>query len=134
MQPIQSETKDVIADLQAWLTSHGVSLEHFQIKYTGPEAGHCVVAAKDFIKGIMPNDDRIILRICLCSHSYETSAGEHALDIPFNLTMNVQSALASDLSRVFAQECSLPQDEILALHLMYERHKGDASFWAPFIR
>ncbi|ETW03237.1 hypothetical protein, variant [Aphanomyces invadans] len=100
----------VIADLKAWLQGHGVSLEHFGIHYYGPEEGHGVVAAKAFVQG------------------------EHTLDIPFRLTMNVHSALASDLAAVFSNETNLADIEILALHLMYEKQKGTASFWAPFIR
>ncbi|RHY38720.1 hypothetical protein DYB30_003003, partial [Aphanomyces astaci] len=57
---------------------------------------------------------------------------EHTLDIPFRLTMNVHSALSSDLAPLFASEAGTLADvEILALHLMYEKHKGVASFWAP---
>ncbi|RQM21606.1 hypothetical protein B5M09_006790, partial [Aphanomyces astaci] len=57
---------------------------------------------------------------------------EHTLDIPFRLTMNVHSALSSDLAPLFASEAGTLADvEILALHLMYEKHKGFASFWAP---
>ncbi|RHY32311.1 hypothetical protein DYB32_002667 [Aphanomyces invadans] len=48
--------------------------------------------------------------------------------------MNVHSALASDLAAVFSNETNLADIEILALHLMYEKQKGTASFWAPFIR
>ncbi|KDO32172.1 hypothetical protein SPRG_03389 [Saprolegnia parasitica CBS 223.65] len=106
------DSKAVVAGLQAWLSSHGVSLQDFNIVYYGASEGHGVVAAKDFAQG------------------------EHTIDIPFKLTMNVQSARTSDLAPIFEQEhiSSLPPDEILALHLMYERQKGDASFWAPFIR
>ncbi|OQR94951.1 hypothetical protein ACHHYP_00796 [Achlya hypogyna] len=110
MHPVD-DTSAAIAGLQAWLHDHGVALDNFYIRYYGPGEGHGVVAAKDFAKG------------------------EHTLDIPFPLTMNVQSAMASDLAPLFAQDnLQLPDDEILALHLMYERQKGDASFWAPFIR
>ncbi|RHZ26093.1 hypothetical protein DYB37_006236 [Aphanomyces astaci] len=102
---------EVIAQLKAWLQGHGVSLDHFGIHYYGPDQGHGVVAAKAFVQG------------------------EHTLDIPFRLTMNVHSALSSDLAPLFASEAGTLADvEILALHLMYEKHKGVASFWAPFIR
>ncbi|RHZ38529.1 hypothetical protein DYB26_013335 [Aphanomyces astaci] len=99
---------EVIAQLKAWLQGHGVSLDHFGIHYYGPDQGHGVVAAKAFVQG------------------------EHTLDIPFRLTMNVHSALSSDLAPLFASEAGTLADvEILALHLMYEKHKGVASFWAP---
>ncbi|OQS02253.1 hypothetical protein THRCLA_05354 [Thraustotheca clavata] len=104
------DTRLAISSLQSWLQSHGVNLDYFVIQYYGPNEGHGVVAAKAFGKG------------------------EHTLEIPFKLTMNVQSAITSDLAPLFKDGLQLPDDEILALHLMYERQKGEASFWAPFIQ
>ncbi|OQR94953.1 hypothetical protein ACHHYP_00795 [Achlya hypogyna] len=60
--------------------------------------------------------------------------GERSLSIPFQLTMNVHSARASDLAPLLARESTLLHNEVLVLHLVYERLKGEASFWAPFLR
>lgn len=54
--------------------------------------------------------------------------------VPFKLTMSIESAAQSDLSPIVQAYKDLPADELLALHLMHERSKGDASFFAPFIR
>ncbi|KAH9112996.1 hypothetical protein AeMF1_012754 [Aphanomyces euteiches] len=110
MLPTQFDENPVISQLKAWLQGHGVCLDNFQIQYLGPDEGYGVVAARAFAQG------------------------EHTLDIPFRLTMNVHSARASDLAKVFVHEKNLADVEVLALHLMYEKLKGDASFWAPFIR
>ncbi|EQC28331.1 hypothetical protein SDRG_13879 [Saprolegnia diclina VS20] len=60
--------------------------------------------------------------------------GATSLAVPFALTMNVHSARSSDLAPLLQRESTLLDNEVLVLHLVYERLKGDASFWAPFLR
>lgn len=98
-----------VATLLEWLRVHGSDENRLEIRYLNQHEGHGVFAKQTLQRG------QITLRV------------------PFHLTMNVESALASELQSVVEKYPRIPDDEILALHLMYERSKKSASFFAPFI-
>ena len=71
------------------------------------------------------------------------SAGEPLLRVPRSLTMSRASAERTELGPVLSRHeakmgAMLPQDEVLAIHLMYERRKSlgqapGSSFWGPWL-
>ncbi|CAM9622374.1 unnamed protein product [Ectocarpus fasciculatus] len=62
--------------------------------------------------------------------------GEVIMSIPISLCMTVDSAAASELGVVLDANPSLVEtpDEVLALHLMAEKRKGEGSFWKQYLR
>lgn len=81
-------------------------------------------------------------RLVSCTASASGGA-EPLLRVPRELTMSRASAerteLGEVLSRYEAKKGALPQDEVLALHLMHERRKAlgcapGTSFWGPWLR
>ncbi|CAM9311150.1 unnamed protein product [Ectocarpus sp. 8 AP-2014] len=64
------------------------------------------------------------------------SKGEVVMSIPISLCMTVDSAAASELGVVLDANPGIVEtpDEVLALHLMAERRKGDGSFWKQYLR
>ncbi|GMF10119.1 unnamed protein product [Phytophthora lilii] len=98
-----------VTQLLEWLESHGAADSLLDIRYLGKLEGHGVFA-KQTLK-----------------------SGQVTLQVPFKVTMNTESAAQSDLAPVLEKYPQIPDDEVLALHLMHERSKGDESFFAPFI-
>ncbi|CEG38301.1 histone-lysine n-methyltransferase setd3 isoform a [Plasmopara halstedii] len=99
----------VVTALLEWLEANGSVENRLNIRYLGRDEGHGVFAKQNLERGQM------------------------TLQVPYKLTMNVESAAASDLQPIVAAYPQLPDDEILALHLMHERSKAFKSFYAPFI-
>eukprot|EP00752_Nemacystus_decipiens_P006586 g5928.t1 len=68
--------------------------------------------------------------------SQALSKGDVVMSIPISLCMTEESAKASELGRVLEANSELMDtpDEVLALHLMAERKKGDRSFWKEYLR
>ncbi|KAE9019533.1 hypothetical protein PR003_g13039 [Phytophthora rubi] len=99
----------VVTKLLEWLESHGAADSLLDIRYLGKLEGHGVFAKQPL------------------------TSGQVTLQVPFQLTMNTESAVKSDLAPVLEKYPQIPDDEVLALHLMHERSKGDESFFAPFI-
>ncbi|CAM9505244.1 unnamed protein product, partial [Scytosiphon promiscuus] len=64
------------------------------------------------------------------------SRGQHVMSIPISLCMTVESAERSGLERVLQAHPDLMDtpDEVLALHLMAEKKKGEGSFWKEYLR
>lgn len=99
----------VVTALLQWLEVHGVADSLLNIRYLGKLEGHGV-----FAKQSLPS-------------------GQVTLQVPFKLTMNIESASRSELAAVLEKYPQIPDDEVLALHLMHERSIGKDSFFAPFI-
>lgn len=99
----------VVTALLNWFEAHGGKNPKLEIRYLGELEGHGVYT-KQALKRT-----------------------ETTIQVPFQLTMSIKSAAQSDLSPVFQKYHQIPDDEILALHLMHERTKGKNSFFAPFI-
>ncbi|POM66485.1 Putative histone-lysine N-methyltransferase [Phytophthora palmivora] len=100
---------EVVTTLLKWLKSHGGADNLLDIRYLGALEGHGVFAKQTL------------------------ASGQVTLRVPFKLTMNIESAAQSDLAPVLEKYPQIPDDEVLALHLMHERSKGSTSFFAPFI-
>lgn len=99
----------IVSALFEWLKLNGAADSLLDIQYLGKCEGHGVFTKQSL------------------------SPGQVTLQIPFKLTMTVESAAHSDLAVVLERYPQLPPDEVLALHLMHERSKGRRSFFAPFI-
>ena len=99
----------VVSALLKWLEGNGTTDTLLEIRYLGKWEGHGVLAKQSL------------------------SCGQVALQIPFRLTMTIESAAQSDLALVLERYPQIPPDEVLALHLMHERSKGKRSFFALFI-
>lgn len=99
----------VVTALLDWLKRNGAAETLLDIRYLGRLEGHGVFAKQQLAKGTV------------------------TLEIPFSLAMTTESAQRSDLGPVMQKYPQIPADEVLALHLMHERSKGDESFFAPFI-
>ncbi|ETP50491.1 hypothetical protein F442_04198 [Phytophthora nicotianae P10297] len=99
----------VVTTLLEWLKAHGGVDSLLDIRYLGKLEGHGVFAKQ------------------------ELTSGQVTLRVPFKLTMNTESAAKSDLAPVLEKYPQIPDDEVLALHLMHERSKSNDSFFAPFI-
>uniref|UniRef100_A0AAV1V2T7 Rubisco LSMT substrate-binding domain-containing protein n=1 Tax=Peronospora matthiolae TaxID=2874970 RepID=A0AAV1V2T7_9STRA len=99
----------VVSALLKWLEGNGTTDMLLEIRYLGKCEGHGVLAKQSL------------------------ACGQVALQIPFRLTMTIESAAHSDLALVLKRHPQIPPDEVLALHLMHERSKGKRSFFAPFI-
>ncbi|RLN54959.1 hypothetical protein BBJ29_008342 [Phytophthora kernoviae] len=99
----------VVTALLDWLKTNGVADNLLDIRYLDRLEGHGVFAKQ------------------------ELSRGQVTLEVPFKLAMSTESAEQSDLLLVLQKYPQVPPDEVLALHLMYERSKGAESFFAPFI-
>ncbi|CAI5704731.1 unnamed protein product [Peronospora farinosa] len=100
---------DTVTAVLKWLESHGTPDNLLNIRYLGPLQGHGVFAKQSL------------------------ASGQVTLEIPFKLTMNIESAMQSDLAPVLETYPQILDDEVLALHLMHERNKGSGSFFAPYI-
>ncbi|OWZ22715.1 hypothetical protein PHMEG_0002539 [Phytophthora megakarya] len=100
---------EVVTTLLKWLEGHGGADNLLDIRYLGKLEGHGVFAIEAL------------------------TSGQVTLRVPSKLTMNVESAAESDLAPVLEKYPQIPDDEVLALHLMHERSKGEESFFAPFI-
>ncbi|GMF56704.1 unnamed protein product [Phytophthora fragariaefolia] len=107
--PLTMSSPAVVTKLLEWLEAHGTPDSLLDIRYLGKIEGHGVFAKQAL------------------------ASGQVTLRVPFKLTMNVESAAKSDLAPVIEKYPQIPDDEVLAMHLMYERSKGDESFFAPFI-
>ncbi|KAG1710816.1 hypothetical protein DVH05_013541 [Phytophthora capsici] len=99
----------VVTTLLQWLEANGGVDSLLDIRYLGKLEGHGVFAKQNL------------------------SSGQVTLRVPFKLTMNTESASQSDIAPVLEKYPQIPDDEVLALHLMHERSKGADSFFAPFI-
>ncbi|CAI5731497.1 unnamed protein product [Hyaloperonospora brassicae] len=99
----------VVSKLIEWLESNGTTDSLLAIRYLGEYEGHGVLA-----KQTLP-------------------CGQVTLQVPFKLTMTVESAARSDLAAVLEKYPQISSDEVLALHVMHERNKGTRSFFAPFL-
>ncbi|CAI5719149.1 unnamed protein product [Peronospora destructor] len=100
---------DTVTAVLEWLESHGSPDNLLNIRYLGTLQGHGVFAKQSL------------------------ASGQVTLQVPFKLTMNIESAIQSDLAPVLEKYPQIPDDEVLALHLMHERNKGRGSFFAPYI-
>ncbi|KAI9914466.1 hypothetical protein PsorP6_008117 [Peronosclerospora sorghi] len=100
---------DTVNGLLEWLESHGTTNKLVDIRYLSKLEGHGVFSKTPL------------------------ASGQVTLQVPFKLVMSIESVAHSDLAPVVEKYPQLPDDELLALHLMHERNKGGNSFFAPFI-
>ncbi|CAH0475893.1 unnamed protein product [Peronospora belbahrii] len=99
----------VTTALFEWLESNGTTNNLLDIRYLNTSEGHGVFAKQSL------------------------TSGQVTLQVPFKLTMNIESATQSELAAVLKKYPGIPDDEVLAMHLMHERNKGIESFFAPYI-
>ncbi|CAM9982709.1 unnamed protein product, partial [Discosporangium mesarthrocarpum] len=98
--------------LESWFRDHGGVVEKVRVVDLGGDLSLSMVAVEDI------------------------RMGDVVMEIPLSLCMTVDTAVASELKEVLDASPALldAQDEVLALHLMHEMRKQEASFWVHFIR
>jgi hypothetical protein len=97
-------------ELLRWFKQEGGSLHSLQLQYIDEEQGLSLIAAE------------------------EIAAGAHVMIIPLKCCMTIEAALPNELSCLAQDSSSLPTDELLALYLMSEKHKGQSSRYAEYIK
>ncbi|CAN0307296.1 unnamed protein product [Pylaiella littoralis] len=99
--------------LLSWFEGHGGSITKLSLEDLGGE-----------------------LNLSLLTGGEAVRKGETVMSIPISLCMTVESATASELGVVLEANPDLMDtpDEVLALHLMAERRKGQGSFWKEYLR
>ena len=95
-------------EILTWINKHGGRVENVNVEKMKDYEGYGVHAAR------------------------EIEAGEKTISIPWKLTMNCESVQKTPLGK--AIDSSMPEDEILALHLMFEKTRRSESFWYLFIQ